>query len=231
MEEKREDQINENKKTNEEIIKQVEEIKKREKYLKIITAFLIIIVFSSLGIIYLFYSNYKKMEKTIEETTKNLEETIQQASNSYEEILKNQISTFTSFETSSLSKIGSISKDIIENATKPQNIKEVEELVDEYYNEPAISQFIEKLKNDPDMKEIFEAPEKERPMKIFKKMNDPVFMQKMTKEFMSNPELIKSMTKMATDPRVQQLMKDGSKNQDPKNTIKKNQGTNSSPVK
>lgn len=210
-----------NNKSNEEVIKQFEQIRKRERYLRWLTIFLLITVLISLSIIYFFYSNYKKVEKAIEEAAKNIEDNVPQNLILPQEINKNQIPTI-SFENSSLSKIRGLSEEIAENVTSTQNIKNIEEIVDEYYNEPNINEFIEKFRNDPDMKEIFEAPEKERPIKMFKKMNDPIFMQKMAKEFLSNPQLLQSITKMATDPRIQQLLKEGTQKKEKKQKINKN---------
>ncbi|MCX7905370.1 MAG: hypothetical protein N2446_01545 [Elusimicrobiales bacterium] len=199
MEEKKDKNTQENQK----IIGEVEKLKKRDKFLKIILIILIFIVIIFSIIIYIVYINYKKFSKTVEETITNIEQEIKI------EDLKQQtqiISSSISFENSSLSKIGTLPKDIIETVSKSENIKNVEEIVEDYYNDPAINQFIEKFKNDPEIKEIFELPPKERPIKMFKKMNDPKFMQKITKEFLSNPELMKSFMKMGTDPRIQYMI-------------------------
>lgn len=198
---------------NQQIVEEVEKIRRKEKFLKVITFILSSIIIISLIIVYYLYRNYKKMSRVMEEVVTNIEENISQ-NNSIEEITKNAqsvISSSISLESSSLSKIGGFSKDLIEAANRPETAKNVEELVDEYYNDPAINKFIEKFRNDPDMKDIFEAPQKDRPMMMFKKMNDPKFMQKITKEFLSDPQLIQSFMKMGTDPRIQQMMKQTSK--------------------
>ncbi|MCX7642095.1 MAG: hypothetical protein N2Z20_05625 [Elusimicrobiales bacterium] len=209
MEEKKPSQeIKTDNEENKKIIEEVEKIRKREKFLKIISIILLLTIIISFTIVYVLYNNYRKVSQTMEEVVNKIEQEID--TNKHIEELKQNTQIITSsisFESTSLSKIGGLSKDIIETASKSENIKNVEEIVDDYYNDPAINQFIEKFKNDPEMKEIFELPPKERPIKMFKKMNDPKFMQKITKEFLSNPELMKSFIKMGTDPRIQNIMK------------------------
>lgn len=219
MDERNSQNINENAEIkNQQLIKELENVRKRERLLKIIVMILISIVVVSASAIYLIYLKYKRFSQTIEKVAQKIERDLSE-NKTFEELTKNLQSinvSSISLEDTSLSKIGGFSKELVESASKPESIEKVEELVDEYYNDPAINEFIERFKNDPEMKEIFQAPPKDRAMMMFKKINDPNFMQKITKEFLSNPQLIQSFMKMSSDPRIQQLLKDSLK----KDTVK-----------
>lgn len=199
-----------NNKSPQQIEQEVNCLKKRDRFLKTMLFSLLAVIFISLSVVYYFYSKYRKLYQSVEQVINSSENDIQ-IKKSIDEITENnelKVSSL-SMENSSLSKI-TFSKEIMENISKSENINNVEEIVDEYYNDPAINSFIEKFKNDPEMKEIFQANPKERPLKMLNKMNDPVFMQKLTKEFLSNPELMKAMMKMGTDPRIQQMIRNSS---------------------
>ncbi|MGC9070458.1 MAG: hypothetical protein ACP5IO_04015 [Elusimicrobiales bacterium] len=195
-----------------QISDEVEAIRKRNRLLKILIIILTSIIIIFAAIVYFLYSRYTSISKNIEEVVFKISQE-NKTNNLADQIVSNHQLTPSSisFESSSLSKIG-FSKEMMESMVNSQNTKKVEEIVDEYYNDPAINSFIEKFRNDPEIKDIFEAPPKERPLKMFKKMNDPIFMQKITKELLSNPQLMKSLMKMGTDPRIYQMMKNASFN-------------------
>ena len=207
MEEKNESKVDDHKE-NEDAGEKIQTVAKRERFLRIIIFILLSVVILCLAGMYLIYLNYKKISKTMEEVATNIEKDLPQ-DRDFEEIIQNARSLSTSaisLENTSLSKVGGLSKEFIENTSKEENIKKLQEVVDDYYDDPAINQFIEEFKNDPDMKDIFEAPPQERPMKMVKKMNDPKFMQRMTQKLISNPHLLQSLMRMSADPRIQQMI-------------------------
>jgi hypothetical protein len=187
---------------------ELESLKKKNKFLKIIVISFSIVIILFFIFVAVAYYNYKKITNAFKAATENYqteEEINPMGMIQYDTVTINNIQ-YQQSSTSSLSMIG-FTKDIVENSKSETTQSAVEDMAEQYQNDKNIKKFIEKMKNDPDFKDILQSSEKERPIKFMKKMQDPKFMQKMTNEFISNPELMQSIINMSTDPRMQSVMK------------------------
>lgn len=196
---------NNNSNKNENIVEELNKIKKRQKLLKLLTIFLSFIVFISFIGFAIIYYQYKKIQNSFEiiiqnsQTQQKLEDLTSQFSN----VISTQ-HTLSQNQQSSLSMIG-FSKDMITSVNDKETQKNIEELTDEYMNDEDIKKFIENINDDPELKTLFDH--KNTPLNLYKKMQDPKFMQKMMNKFMNNPKLFQTMIKMVTDPKMQNIMK------------------------
>ncbi|MBP7796650.1 MAG: hypothetical protein KA059_07760 [Elusimicrobiales bacterium] len=187
---------------------ELESLKKKNKFLKIIVISFSIVIILFFIFVAVAYYNYKKITNAFKAATENYqteEEINPMGMIQYDTVTINNIQ-YQQSSTSSLSMIG-FTKDIVENSKSETTQSAVEDMAEQYQNDKNIKKFIEKMKNDPDFKDILQSSEKERPIKFMKKMQDPKFMQKMANEFISNPELMQSIINMSTDPRMQSVMK------------------------
>ncbi|NLH38482.1 MAG: hypothetical protein GX445_00255 [Elusimicrobia bacterium] len=187
---------------------ELESLKKKNRFLKIIVISFSIVIILFFIFVAVAYYNYKKITNAFKAATENYqteEEINPMGMIQYDTVTINNIQ-YQQSSTSSLSMIG-FTKDIVENSKSETTQSAVEDMAEQYQNDKNIKKFIEKMKNDPDFKDILQSSEKERPIKFMKKMQDPKFMQKMANEFISNPELMQSIINMSTDPRMQSVMK------------------------
>lgn len=187
---------------------ELESLKKKNRFLKIIVISFSILIILFFIFVAVAYYNYKKITNAFKAAAENYqteEEINPMGMVQYDTGTINNIQHQQS-STSSLSMIG-FTKDIVENSKNETTQSAIEDMAEQYQNDKNIKKFIEKMKDDPDFKDIFQSSEKERPIKFMKKMQDPKFMQKMANEFISNPDLMQSIINMSTDPRMQSVMK------------------------
>jgi len=190
-----------------QISKELEEIRKRQKFLKILAYVLIAVIFVSFAVFYTVYSNYKKIQNSIQTAIENPETQakLEEFAKKMEE-MSQSVTVSTHNQQSSLSMIV-FSSEAVSSLTNEEKRKEMEEVAKDFTNDENVKKFMETFKNDPELKEIFESNDKDKPVKLMKKMQDPKFMQKMTNILLSNPEMMQSLIKMSTDPRMQNIMK------------------------
>jgi len=199
------DNYNHNEQENKDLVKELEQIKKRQKFLKIMTYILLFIVIASFSVFYIIYSNYKKIQNSIESAIENpqMQEKLNDFASKMVEY-SSAIVVSTVNQPSSLSMIVFSSRSFDMSEDKK---KEIENLASEVENDPELNKFIDTFKNEPEFKEILESNPKDRPAKFMQKMKDPKFMKKITNIMLSHPEIIQSLMKMTTDPRMQNFIK------------------------
>jgi hypothetical protein len=202
----------EEKKDNlEQLTNEVLAIRKRQRLLKILTIFLSFCIIAILSVTYIFYRNYKRFVNSINSPAISSDEfnkSVEIINKAMDDLYKNnpnyQVPSVSTF--SSLSLIG-FSSDVV-SAMRNEKIKEdVEDIAKEVVESEDVKKFFNKLKDDKDFKEIFGAKDEEKPLILYKKMQDPRFVGKYTKIIMSDPALLKSLMKLVMDPRMQNMMK------------------------
>jgi hypothetical protein len=202
----------EEKKDNlEQLTNEVLAIRKKQRILKILTIFLSFCIIAILSVTYIFYRNYKRFVNSINSPAMSSDEfnkSVEIINKAMDDLYKNnpnyQVPSVSTF--SSLSLIG-FSSDVV-SAMRNEKIKEdVEDIAKEVVENEDVKKFFNKLKDDKDFKEIFGARDEEKPLILYKKMQDPRFVGKYTKIIMSDPALLKSLMKLVMDPRMQNMMK------------------------
>jgi len=190
-----------------DLLKQIESIKRKQRLLRIVTIFLSVCIIVIIAITWNFYRNYKNIEKSFNYVLYNND-----FDDKYLNKMMDEIYTTTPTYSTNISTISSLSmitfSTEIVNALKDESTKKnIEEVANEYLEDKDVRKFIEKMKEDKDFKEIFQASDEKKPLLLFKKMQDPIFMDKYMKMIISDPSLLKAMIKMTSDPRLKDLMK------------------------
>jgi cell division protein FtsX len=146
------DNYNRNEQENKDLVKELEQIKKRQKFLKIMTYILLFIVIASFSVFYIIYSNYKKIQNSIESAIENpqMQEKLNDFASKMVEY-SSAIAVSTVNQPSSLSMIVFSSRSFDMSEDKK---KEIENLASEVENDPELNKFIDTFKNEPEFKEI-----------------------------------------------------------------------------
>jgi len=198
MEEQRENQI-----STEKLLEELEKIKKRQRFLKIASIVLVIIIFSGFFLVYIVYrkiSAYKEILDTTQMVIQK-QDTEKLSEDKTNKIpVSDQIVSSSEVQSSSLSMI-KFTEDLSETNDEGKK-EELKELAEEYKGKQEVQSLLSEMKKDPEIKKLFEEVDTNDPTQVMKKMNDPAVMNKIMKKLISNPKMMAEVMKIAADPKL-----------------------------
>jgi len=195
----------------ERILKEIEKIKRRDKFLRIFTFVMGFIMVCGFFLVYWAYKKAKEYKPLLDTAKQMAEESA--AFMEANKIQAMQIESSYNVQPSS-KELTSSSLSMIkfgeELASKaednPQAREELSAVVQEYKETPEMKEMMEEFKKDPEMKKVIESMDPSNPMAAMSKMKDPAVMKKVMEMMIKNPKFISNMLKMASDPRVSNAM-------------------------
>lgn len=188
------------------LVREIEKIRRRQKFLKILASVMGIIMLAGFLLVYWIYRKAQEYKPFLDSARQLAEQSsafmeANKLQNLQGESIPASSSSEAQFKNSSLSMIG-FGEAAADAAQDPQSREELKAVVQEYKETPEMKAMMEEFKKDPELKKIMESADPANPSEAMNKIKNPAVMKKVMDMMIKNPQFISAMMKMASDPRV-----------------------------